>query len=137
MKKGRGAKSASMWRLRHKPGSVLLLAASSFIYATYPPRPDEPPFSLLAQTSLVYMVLLPARFTLPVIVAIDSGGLLHPLFTLTPIINYQGGLFSAALSVHCMLMQRPGLFTRCGTLCSPDFPPQLLGAMKSIISRQS
>ncbi len=126
-----------MLKLFHKPGSVLLLAASSFIYATYPPRPDEPPFSLLSQTSLVYMVLLPTRFTLPAFVANGSGGLLHPLFTLTEMINHSSGLFSAALSVFCIFMQLPGLFTRCGTLCSPDFPPQLLGAMKSVVSMQS
>jgi len=49
----------------------------------------------------------------------------------------EGGLFSVALSVKNTFVFLPGLFTQCGALCSPDFPPQLLEAMKSVISLQS
>jgi len=65
MKKGRGIFSDAPIYDNDSVSRVLFSfsTASSFIYATYPPRPDEPPFSLIAQTSLVYMVLLPARFS--------------------------------------------------------------------------
>ncbi len=79
IQKGRGTFSDASILDNDSVSRVLfsIAAASSFIYATYPPRPDEPPFSLIAQTSLVYMVLLPTRFALHV-------GLPQHRWSLTP-----------------------------------------------------
>jgi hypothetical protein len=66
-----------------KPGSVRLSPSSSFIYATYPPGPDGPPFIPRERESPVYMVLQPARFSKASGVATATGGLLLHLFTFT------------------------------------------------------
>ena len=55
-------------------------------------------------------------------VATGNGGLLLPLFTLTPK-QVWGGIFSVALSGDSGFPETSSAFTEHGTLCCPDFPP--------------
>ena len=67
-----------------------------------------------------YLVLLQVGFTLPRTVTSRAVRSYRTISTL-PVVNYLGGLFSAALSVG----SRPPGVTWHFTLRSPDFPPPL------------
>ena len=114
---------------KHKPGSVLLCSSLIIYLCDLPSKTGRAALQFDCSNILGLHGLTAHKVYLASFIAKDCGGLLHPLFTLT-----RRRFVSVALSVTNSFKFAPGLFTRCGALCSPDFPPRLTGAMKSFFS---
>lgn len=119
----------SILEKKHKPGSVLLCSSLIIYLCDLPSKTGRAALQFDYSNILGLHGLTAHKVYLASSITRICGGLLHPLFTLT-----RRRFVSVALSVVQFFNCTPGLFTRCGALRSPDFPPCFTRAMKSFFS---